>query len=330
MMLRKDKNDNGSLWGTLVGDADHAVRQIEQLMQPGTMQFCHISHQMNPKGILATGSSGLGKTMVAEIIAEMWDMERHELNASDERGIGTVREQIKKLCQQKPAYGQRRMIHLDECDGLTKQAQDALRRLIEKSNVFWVLTANDESAITDALKSRLNHYRFRRYNANECGEFVERIIHKDQTLPVDKFHWAPTVTPDEWRELCDGDLRRLDNLLRSNNSREQLLLSLSQDTYNDAALSVAGGEWGALHTELTTILNTRQGGSRISMLSNLHRRVKSLGLPPEVFQSYSHTWGKFVLRANEWPLDDESFIDFFVGSLAHSVGKETKKESEVI
>ena len=314
MNLRKEESKAHTLWGTLVGDPDHAVRQIEQLMQPGTM--------MNPKGILATGSSGLGKTMVAEIIAEVYDMERHELNASDERGIGTVREQIKTLCQQKSAYGQRRMIHLDECDGLTKQAQDALRRLIEKSDVFWMLTANDESAITDALKSRLNHYRFRRYNANECGEYVQRHMSYQS---FDSEHWASTVTPDEWRELCDGDLRRLDNLLRSNNSREQLLLSLSQDTYNDAALSVAGGEWGELHRELTTILNTRQGGSRISMLSNLHRRVKSLGLPPKVFQSYSRTWGKFVLRANEWPLDDESFIDFFVGSLAHSVRKETKK-----
>jgi DNA polymerase III delta prime subunit len=320
MNLRKEESKAHTLWDTLVGDPDHAVRRIEQLMQPGTM--------MNPKGILATGSSGLGKTMVAEIIAEMWDMERHELNASDERGIGTVREQIKTLCQQKSAYGQRRMIHLDECDGLTKQAQDALRRLIEKSDVFWMLTANDESAITDALKSRLNHYRFRRYNANECSEFVARYVDEIADFTPAN-HWTATVTPHEWCELCDGDLRRLDNLLRSNNSREQLLLSLSQDTYNDAALSVAGGAWGELHRELTTILNTRQGGSRISMLSNLHRRVKSLGLPPKVFQSYSRTWGKFVLRANEWPLDDESFIDFFVGSLAHSVGKEKKKESEM-
>ena len=197
MMLKKDKKDNGSLWGTLVGDPDHAVRRIEQLMQPGTM--------MNPKGILATGSSGLGKTMVAEIIAEMYDMERHEFNSSDERGIATVRDEIKKLCQQKSAFGQKRMIHLDEADGLTKAAQDALRRLIEKSDVFWVLTANDASAIPPALKSRLNHYNFRRYNANECGEYVQRHMSYQS---FDSEHWASTVTPDEWRELCDGALRR--------------------------------------------------------------------------------------------------------------------------
>ena len=64
------------------------------------------------------------------------------------------------------------------------------------------------------------------------------------------------------------------------------------------------------------------------MLSNLHRRVKSLGLSPETFQSYSRVWGNFVLRANEWPLDDESFIDYFIGSLAHDAGKDNKKGSE--
>ncbi len=50
MNLRKEESKAHTLWDTLVGDPDHAVRRIEQLMQPGTM--------MNPKGILATGSSG--------------------------------------------------------------------------------------------------------------------------------------------------------------------------------------------------------------------------------------------------------------------------------
>ncbi len=49
------------------------------------------------------------------------------------------------------------MFLLDEADGLTKQAQEALRRMMETGNALFILTANNENAIIPALKSRCYH-----------------------------------------------------------------------------------------------------------------------------------------------------------------------------
>ncbi|CAK92278.1 unnamed protein product (macronuclear) [Paramecium tetraurelia] len=81
-----------------------------------------------------------------------------ELNASDDRGIETVREQIKGFAQKKVNLqeGQHKIVILDEADSLTEGAQQALRMFISdySNSTRFVLSCNDSTKLIDAIQSR--------------------------------------------------------------------------------------------------------------------------------------------------------------------------------
>jgi len=114
--------------------------------------------------LLFLGPPGCGKTSVAiclarELYGEDWRRRFVELNASDERGIDTIRGKVKRLAM---TVGEK-MIFMDEADNLTEDAQQALRRIMEitKSTVF-VLAGNKEERIIPPILSRCAIFRFKR------------------------------------------------------------------------------------------------------------------------------------------------------------------------
>jgi len=114
--------------------------------------------------LLFLGSPGCGKTSVAECIVkelfgDNWRQYYVELNASDERGIDVVRDTIKRIARIKG----RRVLFLDESDNMTNDAQQAMRRIMEKTqDTVFILSGNREWKIIDAIKSRCAIFRFRR------------------------------------------------------------------------------------------------------------------------------------------------------------------------
>ena len=80
-----------------------------------------------------------------------------ELNASDDRGIDVVREQIKVFASTRNIFNAGvKLIILDEADAMTSDAQAALRRVIEKytSNTRFCMICNYVNKIIPALQSR--------------------------------------------------------------------------------------------------------------------------------------------------------------------------------
>lgn len=107
--------------------------------------------------ILMTGSCGLGKTTLAQIIVtSILECDYLYINASDENGIDTIRQKVSGFAQTKSFDGNLKVIILDEGDALTKNAQDALRNLMESyaSHVRFIITGNYDHKISTALKSR--------------------------------------------------------------------------------------------------------------------------------------------------------------------------------
>ncbi|MEM1837231.1 MAG: AAA family ATPase, partial [Pyrobaculum sp.] len=100
--------------------------------------------------LLFYGPPGTGKTTMALVLARElygghWRENTLELNASDERGITTIRERVKEFARTAPTgKAPYKLVILDEADNMTTDAQQALRRIMEiyAQNTRFILLAN--------------------------------------------------------------------------------------------------------------------------------------------------------------------------------------------
>ena len=165
--------------------------------------------------LLFTGSAGVGKTTAAvtlarEFFGDSWQMNFRELNASDERGIDVVRNQIKEFARTRPAGDAAfKILFLDEADALTTDAQAALRRTMESyaKTCRFILSCNYSSKIIDPIQSRCAIYRFRPLGPQAVKEEITRIAAREHL----------DVTPeamDAMVYIAQGDMRKAINALQ--------------------------------------------------------------------------------------------------------------------
>jgi replication factor C small subunit len=179
---------------------------------------------------LFAGPPGTGKSTVALCIARQLMGESFrklvlELNASDERGIGVVRERIKgfsQIIQSTPSGVQFGLVVLDECDEMTKDAQTALRRIMETASrtCRFILICNYQSGIIEPIQSRCSVFRFKQLDESDARTYLTRICRAEKIEADEKILGRIL-------ELSDGDLRRAVNYLQvvatsSKNGRLQL------------------------------------------------------------------------------------------------------------
>ncbi len=133
----------------------------------------YISNEDIPHLLLA-GRAGVGKTTLAKLLYTNIDCDYIFLNASDENGIDIIREKVKNFAQS-ASFKKIKIIVLDEADYLTKEAQAALRNIIEvySKTTRFILTCNYLEKIIEPIQSRCNVYKL---EPPSKGIVAERLV----------------------------------------------------------------------------------------------------------------------------------------------------------
>ncbi|KAH1023691.1 hypothetical protein HUJ05_003298 [Dendroctonus ponderosae] len=134
-----------------------------------------------------------------------------ELNASDDRGIGIVRGQILTFASTRTIFKKGfKVIILDEADAMTMDAQNALRRIIEKytENIRFCIICNYLSKIIPALQSRCTRFRFGPLSPDQIMPRLNYVVDEEKVQITEDGKNALLT-------LANGDMRKVLNVLQS-------------------------------------------------------------------------------------------------------------------
>ena len=138
--------------------------------------------QNDIQNYLFYGLAGTGKTTLAKIIINNLDCDSLYLNASDERGIETIRDKVVSFASV-ASFKPLKVVILDEADFLTIQAQASLRNVIEtysKSTRF-ILTCNFIERIIDPLQSRCQTFKIQAPTKSDVAKHLVNILEAEET-----------------------------------------------------------------------------------------------------------------------------------------------------
>ncbi|HJX05376.1 MAG TPA: replication factor C small subunit [Candidatus Nanoarchaeia archaeon] len=261
--MKEGKEDNFAIWTEKyrpqdfdeVKGQDEIVKRVEAFVKKKNMPH-----------LLFAGPAGVGKTTLSLVVAkklfgERWHENFLELNASDERGIDVIRVKVKDFARTR-AIGDFpfKIIYLDECDALTKDAQQALRRTMENytQTCRFILSCNYSSKIIDPIQSRCSVFRFKPLPKEDIYKIIEKIARAEE-LHVD------AEAKQALYEISEGDCRKLENIMQSSAAikdkiTEELIYSVASAAepkeINDVLeLCVQGSFLNAKDKLLDTMLN---------------------------------------------------------------------------
>jgi replication factor C subunit 3/5 len=189
----------------------------------------------NFPNLLFYGPPGTGKTTTIINIINSYQ-EKHDqkkkglmihLNASDDRGIDIIRNQINSFVNTKTLFGNgTKFVILDEVDYMTKNAQQALRYLIQQysKNIRFCLICNYISRIDISLQNEFVRLRFCQLPKSDIKNFLRTIIDKEKIIITQK-------QIDAIQENFKSDIRSMINFIQSNHNTIGLNINIIQESY---------------------------------------------------------------------------------------------------
>ena len=184
--------------------------------------------------LLFYGPPGTGKTTtiinLIEKYQEVYNQKdtslKIHLNASDERGIEVIRNQINNFVNTKTFFTKGlKFVILDEVDYMTKNAQQALHYLIQQysDNIRFCLICNYVSKIDPSLQNEFIHLRFSQLPESDIFTFLKNIVENENI----------NISDDNIRAIISifkSDIRSMINFIQGNHNDSGLNVNIMSDT----------------------------------------------------------------------------------------------------
>ena len=271
--------------------------------------------------MLFAGPPGVGKTATAHAFARdlfgpnyIEDGHFMEINASDERGIQTIREKVKMFARQIPMGGLGfKILLLDESDQLTDDAQHAFRRVMEQysSTCRFILAANYSNRIIEPIQSRCAVFRFKPLLKNHVIQYL-KMISEEEGLQVDD------EALEVIYEFSEGDMRKAINTLQAAASMSKkidektiyhVLGYVSRGEVRKILELALSGEFAEARDEVRKLLYV-QGLMGSDIISAIYRELFYLNLSEEDKLELLDLLGEIDYRISEGATPEVQLMAF--------------------
>ena len=188
------------------------------------------------QNLLFHGVAGTGKTTLAKLIAKNLNCDLLYINASDERGIDTIREKIIPFASSM-SFNDIKIVILDEADYITPQAQATLRNTIESCSktTRFILTCNYLERIISPLQSRCQTFEITPPSKLEVTSKCQNILLEESVTYTDIHEVINTHYPDIRKiintlqgSVIDGQIKIDDNSLKNTQLGDRIINALQK------------------------------------------------------------------------------------------------------
>jgi replication factor C subunit 3/5 len=181
------------------------------------------------------------------------------LNASDERGIDIIRNQINYFVNSKPLFNNgMKFVILDEVDYMTKNAQQALRYLLQnyKGSVRFCLICNYISRIDEGLQNEFIRLRFNQLPKDKIIHFLKNICVSEKLNINDE-------SIENIQKLFKSDIRSMINFIQTN----QDIVKINNEKFNFINI-IECKEWEIIIDKIKSKEKLEEISSYIHLISN--------------------------------------------------------------
>lgn len=276
---------------------DSVIEKLVKFVKNKTLPHC-----------LFAGPPGTSKTTAAmalarDLFGDSFDRNFMELNASDERGIDVVRNQIKNFARVMPSGDAPfKILVLDEADHLTGDAQHALRRTMESYAVScrMILICNYSSRIIPPIQSRCAVFKFSRLGDDAIASRIEYIAKMEMVTLQSKGLQSILY-------LARGDMRAAINLLQAASSTgekitSEIIFAISgladPERIRKMIFSAREGKYD-VSLKILDDLVYQQGVSPVDLVRQMHREILNIEMTGQQMMSILERAAEAEFRISE-------------------------------
>lgn len=287
---------------------ENIVKRLQSFVEKGTVP-----------NMLFAGPAGTGKTTSAialakDLYGDSWKQNFKETNASDDRGISIVRNEIKDFARTRAVNADFKIMFLDESDALTSDAQQALRRTMEKYSdaCRFIMSCNYSSKIIEPIQSRTAVFRFNRLGEDGAKEYMKRVA-EGEGLELKESGIEALV------RVSGGDLRKLTNLLQAASISDSVITeelvyeisaSMKPEEVKEILDTAIKGKFLKARDKLSDLMVDR-GLAGEDVIKAIHREIFGLDISEQAKLNLVRKLGDFEFRISEGGSPDiqlESFL----------------------